>query len=260
VRRVFVGIDVAFAKNKRLPIVVCALRNARLEPLLLRRAHARPPMGKGNALILNQEVVGRFAEDTVTYLRAIESEFEIRIQRVAVDAPSAPKLNGMARRQCEVGLDRRGISCITTPSTMEFEAIRAKAASHLESGRPESRLPSANQLWMLVGFALFERLRREWECIEVFPQAIAAILDAHHVHKSRSDGLLAQLGAVALRTRWPEKAEVVSLAHIAYGSYHDRLDAYLSAWIASLENSDLVPIGKPPDDVIWVPSISGALD
>ncbi len=249
----FAGIDVAFAKNKRLPVVVCVLRHAGLEPLPLRRAATKPPTGKGNACILDEEGVNRFADETAAYLKSVESEFEIRIQRVAIDAPSAPKVTGATRRQCEVGLDRKRISCITTPSAEEFEAIRAKATSHLVSGGAESRIPSANQLWMLVGFALFKRLRQEWECLEVFPQAIAAVLDAHHVHKSRCDGLLAQLKAVGRHTRWPVKAEVVSLAHIGFGSYHDRLDAYLSAWVASLKDSDRVPIGCPPDDVIWVP-------
>lgn len=252
----FAGIDVAFAKNKRLPVVVCALRHAKLEPLPLRSAKAKPPAGKGNARILDEEGVNRFADETAAYLRSVESEFEICIRRVAIDAPSAPRSPGATRRQCEVGLDRQRISCITTPSVVEFEAIRKKATSHLASGGAESRIPSANQLWMLVGFALFERLRREWECLEVFPQAIAAVLDAHHVHKSRRDGLLAQLRAVAIRTRWPVMAEVASLVRIAYGSYHDRLDAYLSAWVASLDDSDRVPIGCPPDDVIWVPHLS----
>lgn len=252
-KQAFAGIDVAFAKNKRLPVAVCVLSHAGLEPLPLRRAAIKPPVGKGNACILNEEGVNRFADETAAYLKKIESEFGICIQRVAIDAPSAPKVTGATRRQCEVSLDRKRISCITTPSVVEFEAIRAKAASHLARGGAESQIPSANQLWMLIGFALFKRLRQEWECIEVFPQAIAAVLDAQHIHKSRRDGLLAQLGAVALRTRWPARAEVVSLAHIAYGSLHDRLDAYLSAWVASLEDSDRVPIGIPPDDVIWVP-------
>ena len=82
-------------------------------------------------------------------------------------------------------------------SAAEFEAIRNKVKTHLESGGAESRIPSANQLWMLVGFALFERLRKEWECLEVFPQAIAAVLEARAIHKRERAGVQAQLAAAA---------------------------------------------------------------
>jgi len=33
------------------------------------------------------------------------------------------------------------------------------------------------------------------------------------------------------------------------------LDAYLSAWVASLEEPDRVAYGRPPDDAIWVPRV-----
>jgi hypothetical protein len=53
---------------------------------------------------------------------------------------------------------------------------------------------------MLVGFELFRRLRQEWDCIEVFPQAIATVLNAQHIHKTHRDGVTAQLSAVARHT------------------------------------------------------------
>jgi Protein of unknown function (DUF429) len=252
----YAGVDVAFAKKKRLPVVVCRFRGGSLEPLPLRMAAAKPPVGKGNARILDVVAVDRFADQAAAYLEAVESEFGVRIQRIAIDAPSEPKRPGAARRQCEIGLDRRQIGCITTPSREEFKAIRQKAASHLASGGAESRLPAANQLWMLVGFALFERLRRAWECLEVFPQAIACALGAHGVHKSRPEGLLAQLTAAARHTHWPAAPGLAGLAAIAYGSPHDRLDAYLAAWVASLDESRREAIGRPPHDAIWVPRLS----
>jgi hypothetical protein len=102
----------------------------------------------------------------------------------------AIKTNGLPRREAEKGLDKMGVSCITTPDDHQFTIIRAKAQAYLLTGGEESRLPHANQLWMLVGFELFRRLRKEWECIEVFPQAIAKTLGSASIHKSKPDGIL----------------------------------------------------------------------
>jgi len=255
----FAGIDVAFAKRKRLPIVVCRRLGIQLEPLPLRNAAAKPPVGKGNARILDPDTVQNFADETAAYLRRIESEFGISIKRIAIDAPSAPKETNSTRRQCEVALDQRQIRCITTPSTLEFKALRKRAADHLGSHGPESRIPGANQLWMLVGFELFGRLRSDWECIEVFPQAIAVTLNAHSIHKSDPRGVLAQLNAVSRYTNWHPKVEVAMLSDIAYGSCHDRLDAYLAAWIASLDERDRIAIGQKPNDAIWLPRVQPVL-
>ena len=116
-------------------------------------------------------------------------------------------------------------------------------------------MPGANQLWMLAGFALFQRLRQRWDCLEVFPQAIAARLNAHSVHKKHQEGLLAQLNAVSRHTGWPERVSVDALRRIAYGSAHDRLDAYLASWVASLNENQREALGLPPDEAIWVPSL-----
>jgi hypothetical protein len=251
----YVGIDVAFAKNKRLPVAAVVQSRLGLVPLSLRQANVKPPIGRGNVCILHDDAVGEFAEETAGYLRSIESELDIRVARVAIDAPSAPKAVGLARRHCEHALDESRISCITTPSFAEFVTIRQRGLGHLGSGGAESRIPGANQLWMLVGFELFRRLRHDWECLEVYPQAIAAILGARKIHKSHRDGVLRQLAAAARHTGWPTVAEIATLDRICYGSSHDRLDAYLSAWVASLEHGDRRAIGCPPDDVIWVPRL-----
>ena len=201
----YVGIDVAFAKAKRLPIVVCIRRAGVLEPLPLRTASVKPPAGEGNARILQGPTADEFARRTVEYLRAVESEHRVRICRVAIDAPSDPRPAGAARRRAETELDRRRISCITTPDEAEFESIRERALDHLGQGRPESSLPGANQLWMLIGFSLFRTLRPHWECLEVFPQAIASVLGVGGVHKSHAGGLEAQLRSAARRTGWPRE-------------------------------------------------------
>lgn len=161
--------------------------------------HAKPPVGRGNAKILDDRTVTAFADEVVGYLYALEAEFGIQIQRVAVDAPSDPKADGARRRHCEIGLDE-GDQLHYDPDSLEFGAIQEKATDHLRNGGAESRIPGANQLWMLVGFALFDALRRHWECLEVFPQAIVALLGANQVHKTDPTGLSAQLNAVATRT------------------------------------------------------------
>lgn len=257
----YVGIDVAFAKRKRLPLVVCVRRGNALHPLPLRTARALPPVGEGNARILDGNTVDQFARDTVAYLRSIESEFCIKIRRVAIDAPSDPRSPGTSRRSAEIELDRRQIRCFTTPALAQFETIRLRAMDHLAHGGTESTLPAANQLWMLVGFALFRELRPAWECLEVFPQAIARVLGVGRVHKSKGDGLKAQLRAAARHTSWPGAAVVDTaitghLAAIGYGSRHDRLDAYLAAWVASLDRAKRKALGEPPNDVIWVPRLN----
>jgi hypothetical protein len=137
----------------------------------------------------------------------------VRIARVAIDAPSDPKSLGTKRRLAELALDVRRISCITTPDEAQFTAIRAKATAHLAEGGAVARMPHANQVWMLVGFALFARLRNDWECLEVFPQATVALLGGS-IHKSKSDGLQAQLSAAAKWTGWPDPPVTTALQPI----------------------------------------------
>ena len=134
------------------------------------------------------------------YLRDVERHFAVRIQRIGIDAPSRARSNEIKRRRAEVALDSRRISCFTTPSTEDFVRIREKAVAHLATGGAESRLPHANQLWMLVGFALFERLGREWECLEVFPQATVCALRANAIHK-RMSHITVVVSAVSMKEK-----------------------------------------------------------
>jgi|SRR5215203_1377095 len=253
----YAGIDLAFAKRKPLPVVVCVRRGGRLEPLSLRPAAApQPPRGQGNVKTLDSAVLAGFAEETVQYLRAVENHCGVSIVRVGIDAPSDPRPDDVARREAERVLDGRRIHCFTTPGVQQFQMIRSKVETHLAGGGPVSRMPHANQLWMLVGFELFRRLRLEWECLEVFPQATVALLGVGGIHKSREGGIEAQLTAVSRCTGWPTPPIPDALAQIGHGKLHDRLDAYLAAWVASLDLDAREPLGCPPNDVIWVPRFS----
>jgi hypothetical protein len=232
----FVGIDLAFAKSKRLPVAFCVWDAGRLIPLPIACPQAPvSPRGMGNAATLDPSKVAAFAESTATYLRHLETYTGLPIKRVAIDAPSRPKRNDATRRKAEEALDDLGISCFTTPSEREFGEIVDRARRHLESAGTVNRLPHANQLWMLVGFALFERLSLEWECLEVFPQATSFTLGAAAVHKSKTGGMEAQLGAAAGRTGWPEAVERNAFRGRVYGPPHDGLDAYLADWVAALD-------------------------
>jgi hypothetical protein len=249
----YVGIDVACAKRKALPIVVCIRRQGRLVPLALKTALPKPPRGGGNVLALDAEWRGEYALQTKRYLNEIETLFSVRVARIAIDAPREPCRAGATRRMSEKALDVRHISCFTTPTEAQFWRIAEKARLHLGSGGEASRLPHAHQIWMLVGFDLFRRLSRTWECLEVYPQATVALLGCGALHKARISGLSAQMAAVAQHLGWERGAFAQALKASGFGRAHDQFDAYLAAWVASLEEADREPLGVPPSDAIWVP-------
>jgi hypothetical protein len=252
----FAGIDVAFAKRKRLPVCLCVRDERGVIPLAVAASPApNPPRGRGNAATFHENVVADFAEEVAEYLRQLEIYFAVKIRRIGIDAPSDPRAADASRRKAEAALDLRRISCFTTPSGADFLRIRQKALAHLEAGGSESRLPHANQLWMLVGFALFGRLRREWDCLEVFPQATVCVLGANALHKSRRGGVDAQLAAVAQLTGWPKPPHEAALKTVVHGPAHDGLDAYMSAWVAALEINERLAFGQPPGGAIWVPAL-----
>ena len=252
-RPAFAGIDVAIARSKRLPVCVCVRECGRLVPLpRVTPAGAAPPRGMGNVAACEDDgSCGRFAEDAAAYLRAVEREFDVTVVRIAIDAPRAPAPSG-GRRVSELELSARGIPYFVTPDEAGWALIRERVRCHLGDGGRTDRLPHANQLWMLAGFALFETLQPEWECLEVFPHAIGLALAAAG-RKATAAGLDARLAAVARHTGWPQPSAARPLDQIAFGARHDKLDAYLCAWVASLEERDREALGTPPDDAIWVP-------
>lgn len=250
----FIGIDVACAKRKRLPICISTWRDGRLAPVPLRRLAILPPAGEGNAATLDDARVTAFAREAAAYVEGVCRELRLTPKRIAIDAPSSPRSEGSLRRAAEAAMDRQGISCFTTPSASGFAEIKAKVRGHLAAGGTANRLPHANQLWMIVGFALFRELERIAPCLEVFPQATARVLGSGAVHKSKAGGIEAQLAEAAKYTGWPlSESDLADFEDLGFGDRHDRLDAYLSAWVAALEEPDRLAFGSPPDDVIWTP-------
>jgi hypothetical protein len=255
----YAGIDVAFAKRKRLPVCVCVWKDRRLTPLCLPAGDTMSlPRGCGNVATIDSSIVASFAEQTAAYLRLLEKRFSVSILRIAIDAPSDPRPDSLDRRLAEEALREKNISYFATPSAEKFDAIRAKVRMHLRESGLVSRLPHANQLWMLVGFALFKRLRTDWKCLEVYPYATWWTLGASSIPKNKTGGLTARLEAVSRYTGWPESPSSELRASLKAGvsaPLHDALDAYSSAWVASLDPKELSQFGLPPNDVIWVPRL-----
>jgi hypothetical protein len=252
----FVGIDVAFAKNKVLPVSVC-IRPARrpLDILPLRVSFGKPPAGRGNVLALDAPARSQFAEAVLAWIEKLEQDKRLKVRRIAIDAPSGYCRDASGRRAAERSLDESGISCFATPTEEEFEAKVQASRKFLADGGKPSRLPNANQLWMLVGFELFRTLRRRYECIETYPQAVVRELQCASQHKSTEQGLQSQIGEAAKVLDVSPTDMRAKLLVMGFGSTHDRLDAFLSAWVASLDEGNRKAFGTPPDDVIWVPKV-----
>jgi hypothetical protein len=241
----FCGIDVACAKRKALPIAVAIREGSAFRTLPLRTQGPPPPRGMGNRLALDESWCSSFAQQTLDYLAAVENQFAVEIVEVAIDAPRTPS-NG-TRRSAELAMDRIGVSCIPTPSAQRFVEVREKVSSFLNAGGIESRLPHANQLWMLVGFALFRGLSSRYNCIEVFPNAIVHAIAPGCAHKTTQHGFDNQLNAFASAARW----DLRGLSDASHGAPHDRLDAVMSSWIASLPPCDRIAHGDGAFDTIW---------
>jgi len=254
----FVGIDVAFAKKKVLPVSVCASEaGTALDILPLRVTFEKPPVGRGNVGALDEKVRRRFAADVADWLAKLEEEKGLSIRRIAIDAPSDYCRHPSGRRAAEAALDSEGISCFATPTESEFQAKIEASQKFLADGRSLSQLPNANQLWMLVGFELFRTLRERYECIETYPQAIVHALKCATHHKSTVQGLQSQLDEAAKLLGVSETDLRAKLVVMGFGSKHDRLDAFLSAWVASLDERGRTAFGTLPDDAIWVPKLRG---
>lgn len=251
---VFIGIDVACAKKKRLPVCFASLSGNLLEPLELPGSLVRLiPNGSGNQTIREEAPFRPQAEKATAAIKAICEAMGWTVGRIAIDAPAMP---GLGLRTCEAALFAAGLSAFKTPHKDEWPKIQAICRTHLQSGGDLARLPYANKIWMLYGFELFAALRRAgFQPIETYPFAIVRALLPAHPHKSTPEGYGMQLSAVAERTGWGAAALAARLTRCVGGAKHDRLDAFMAAWIASSDLAELRVYGNPQDlnDAIWAP-------
>lgn len=254
---VFVGIDVACAKGKYLPLVICSQESGQLIPLPLTKYPIKPPRGLGNALTLHDEVNKAFANDVANYLETVCDAFYLNPVCIGIDSPLRPRDNRLRRRIAEQALDRAGISCYTTPSADNFDAIRAGGIAHLQAEKPIQNLPHAHQIFMLLGFALNERLGKVAECIEVYPHATVKQLGVADIHKSKGNQAELQLFAMSHYTGWPKTDDDwVQVDTMCLGPMHDKVDAYSAAWVASLPEQERICFGDAgKGDAIWIPRV-----
>lgn len=256
----YVGIDVACAKGKRLPLVVGTWLGTQFSPLPLRDIEAEPPRTAGNVRATDPQWRREFSDAVLAYLTEVETEFRVTIKRVALDAPYAVRASAADDRASEAALGRAGISYFKTPTQAVFDEAVAGVRAHLAAGGTQSSLPNANRLWMLVGFSLYQALTREWECIEVYPQATVKALESIGVlppnspHKTHAKSALDQLRANSLFSCWPPKVAPSALRRIAFAPIHDTVDAYLAAFTAALEPPRRTSYGTQPRDAIWIPN------
>ncbi|HKN31456.1 MAG TPA: DUF429 domain-containing protein [Roseiarcus sp.] len=252
---VYVGIDVACAVGKRLPICFVSGADPVMPLTIPRQLSAAIPRGAGNKEIISPSPFREAAGGVVNAISRVMDEMDWRVERIAIDAPSAPPL--AVPRASEKELGHLGLSSFRTPAVSDWAGIREKCVWHLGSGRSAATLPHANNIWMLFGFELFAQLRNSFraEVIEVYPFAIVRALLLACQHKSTDEGYKDQLAAVAVRMGWAPQDLEARLKGTVHGSRHDRLDAFMAAWVASLRPEQRCAFGDPQqtDDAIWVP-------
>ena len=257
-RPVFVGIDVAYAKNKMLPICICEWDGTVPVPFQ-RRLFPKPPRGKGNKAALDPEERESFGNAVLLWLRDVCEENDLQVQRIAIDAPSDYCRPDRNRRASEAALDALGISCFATPTKQQFENKIEAARNHLDSGGKESEMPNANQIWMLIGFTLFQKLSQQYECIEVYPHATVRSIGCEGEHKSKEEGFNEQVDSLSMIMGIAPCNLKDHIKLMCFGDKHDKLDAYTSAWIAGMPPSCCSAHGEPPHDAIWIPNLDGLI-
>ena len=241
--RIFVGIDVACAQRKRLPICVAGFRGDRLESLELPPEIARAlPLGPGNIEILQDAPFRSAAVMLAGTLDRGAKKHNWEITRVAIDAPAAPPATG--ERVAEKALRQRGLSSFQTPDEKRWHQIFRTCREHLRRGGALSRTPHANKIWMLYGFEIFEALRAiGHEVIEVYPYAIVRALLPECPHKRTAEGYRRQLESVAAATNWLPLDLERALRRSVPGTKDDKLDAFMAAWVASSPNTSAALMG-----------------
>jgi len=257
----FVGVDLAVRIGKRLPVAVLSAHHGVYEVAALKEvAWPRPPSGPGNAVLVSEDKAAReFAEEAAGYIAEVARHLKGSVRAVAIDAPGSPRSSDRALRASEEALCREGLSFFKTPSREEVARFVEIGRAHLTGGGERARLPHANQIWMLAGFALFEAVEAahpDAVVLEVYPQATFAALSAARAHKSSPGGLAAQTKALASQLGMDGTAFSRAVAASCWGSGHDKLDALSAAWVASLPPEERVALGEVPHDAIWVPRSS----
>jgi hypothetical protein len=124
-RSAYVGIDVAIAKGQVPPNRCKYARRRSPHSSAVEKIECDSPTW------LRQCYGARSCLATVLCYRSaalvqVCERLELIPVTIAIDAPRSPRMNSERRRAAELALDRASISCYTTPSVADFEAIRDK--------------------------------------------------------------------------------------------------------------------------------------
>ncbi len=155
---VYLGIDVACAAGKRLPICVVSADPPHTPLIIPKPLAGLIPRGLGNKEIAAEKPFRVAAGVITSALKRIMSEMGWRIERIGIDAPAAAPAKGSRASEDELG--HHGLSCFRTPSAAAWPKIRKACADHISEVGSLATLPYANKIWMLFGFELFSCLRR----------------------------------------------------------------------------------------------------
>jgi hypothetical protein len=150
---VYVGIDVACALGRRLPICVVSAGRPLMPLMIPKHLATLLPRGLGNKEIAAVAPFRDAASGVVSTIKRIVFEMGWQIERVAVDAPAAPPAT--SSRASENELAHLRLSSFRTPPASAWAGIREQCTNHLDSGGSPATLPHANKIWMLYGFELF---------------------------------------------------------------------------------------------------------
>jgi hypothetical protein len=147
---VYIGIDVACALGKRLPI-----RMVSAEPWLMpltvpRELAALIPRGVGNKEVFTTIPFQDSARCVAQAIAHILNEIGWHVERIAVDAPAAPPDSGS--RESEIEMGSCGLSSFRTPAASAWPGILQQCHDHRGRGGTSAALPHANKIWMLYGF------------------------------------------------------------------------------------------------------------
>ena len=153
---VCIGIDVACAVGKRLPICFVSGLNP-LTPLKIPKPLANLiPRGVGNREVSKKAPFAEAAKSVVDAISHIAAEMRWSIKCIAIDAPAAPPNHCPRVSECE--LASKGLSVFQTPARDAWLTICENGIAHLLSNKSAVTLPCANKIWMLYGFELFTGL------------------------------------------------------------------------------------------------------
>jgi hypothetical protein len=154
---VYIGIDVACAIGKRLPICVVSTGHPLMPLTIPKHLAGLIPRGVGNKEITAAAPFQEAAHGVVSTINRIVGEMGWQVERIAVDAPASPPATGSRASENELG--RLGLSSFQTPAASAWVGIREKCANHLRLGGSAATLPHANKIWMRFGFELFASLK-----------------------------------------------------------------------------------------------------